>query len=224
MIKTQWKVAAVIFDMDGVITNTMPDHFRAWNKVFSTYGLHMTHMDVYKREGQKGLQSVKEIFAERKIPFHLAQARKILQEKEKLFKAIVKRRFVPGSRRLLHDLHRKGIRLALVTGTARHELRRILPHHLTILFEVIVTGSDVRHGKPHPEPFLKALKKLGLNSSHAVVIENASFGIRAAKAAGLKCLAVETSLPREFLKEADEIFSSIKELSRHVKFQRMIQK
>ena len=224
MIKTQWKVAAVIFDMDGVITNTMPDHFRAWNKVFSTYGLHMTHMDVYKREGQKGLQSVKEIFAERKIPFHLAQARKILQEKEKLFKAIVKRRFVPGSRRLLHDLHRKGIRLALVTGTARHELRRILPYHLTILFEVIVTGSDVRHGKPHPEPFLKALKKLGLNSSHAVVIENASFGIRAAKAAGLKCLAVETSLPREFLKEADEIFSSIKELSRHVKFQRMIQK
>jgi len=212
------KVKAIIFDMDGVITNTMPDHYKAWNAVFAQEGFHLSHLEVYSREGQPGNISVKEFFATKKIPFEQDKARWILQNKERLFERIVRRRFIPGSRRFLRSLRRKGFQLALVTGTSRHEVHRILPEHIFGLFSVIITGSDVKKGKPHPEPFLKALQKLKCGSHEAVVIENAPFGIQSAKSAGLRCLALETSLPKRYLKKADAVFASIKELQKKVKF------
>jgi len=105
-----------------------------------------------------------------------------------------------------------------VTGTSRHELRRILPKVWYDLFDVVVTGSDVRRGKPHPEPYLRSLSKLCIQPCEAVAIENAPLGIQAAKNAGLRCLALETSLSREHLKDSDAVFRSIKELERRVQF------
>ena len=80
------------------------------------------------------------------------------------------------------------------------------------MLEAVVTGSDVKNGKPSPEPYLKALKLLRVKAKEAVAIENAPFGVRSAKAAGLRCLALETSLSKEYLKEADAIFPNIKNL------------
>lgn len=204
--------------MDGVITNTMPDHFRAWKIIFKQEGIRVSHGDVYKREGQRGIHSVKEIFKENHLPLNKKKATEILIRKEELFKKIVKVRFIPGARRFLKFLHRNGFKLALVTGTARHEVKKILPRDIYNLFDAVVTGSDVLLGKPHPEPFLKSVKKLGIKASAAVVIENAPYGIRSAKAAGLKCLAVETSLSRQYLQDADAIFSSIDDMQRNVRF------
>lgn len=216
--RCEFKVQSVIFDMDGVITNTMPDHFRAWHSVLRAEGLEVTHLDVYCREGQRGITSVRELFAEYKKPFDLKNAKRILLKKEKLFKRIVRKRFIPGARSFLHSLKRQGFRLALVTGTSRHELHHILPDRLHDLFEVTVTGNDVRHGKPAPDPYLLALKKLRIKSKEAVVIENAPFGIASAKAAGLRCIAVATSLPHEHLEKADLVFDSIRDLRRRVHF------
>ncbi len=218
MAKIQFKVKAVIFDMDGVITNTMPDHFRCWKKIFHRYGIHVTHLDIYSREGQKGMMSVKEIFAKYHKPLTHKKALEILRAKEQLFKKMVKTRFIVGARSFLRFLHQKNIKLALVTGTSRHELHQILPDHLYNLFSVTVTGTDVKNGKPHPEPFLKALKLLNIKSTEAVVIENAPFGIQSAKKAGLRCLALASSLPKQFLLEADAVFSSIKEMRGRVRF------
>ena len=64
MQQKQFHVDAVIFDMDGVITNTMPDHYRCWKQIFREQGIRVTYEDVYKREGQPGLTSVREIFTE----------------------------------------------------------------------------------------------------------------------------------------------------------------
>ncbi|MCA9399741.1 MAG: HAD family phosphatase, partial [Candidatus Omnitrophica bacterium] len=94
----------------------------------------------------------------------------------------------------------------------------ILPDELYQLFSVVVTGNDVRFGKPHPEPYLKSLEQLKIDPFDGIVIENAPFGIASAKEAGLRCLALETSLPRKHLKAADFIFSSIKELETFVEF------
>lgn len=218
MSKTKYHVAAVIFDMDGVITNTMPDHYRCWKSVMSRAGIAVTYEDIYAREGQPGIQSVREIFRKYGRPYEMPQARQILAEKEELFKQIGRRRFIIGARSFLKKLHRQNFKLALVTGTARHELQRILPGHLYELFDVIVTGNDVRHGKPHPEPYRQALKRLRLTSQAAVAIENAPFGIRSAKRAGLRCLALETSLPRRHLVEADAVFGSIREMENNVHF------
>lgn len=213
------KIKAVIFDMDGVITNTMPDHFRAWRKVLLIMsGISVTKRDIYLREGQPGSITLREIFREKGHAIGRAQAQEILQAKEKLFKKIVRRRFVPGARGFLRYLKNNGFTLGLVTGTARHEVERILPRPIMDLFSVVVTGCEVKKGKPHPEPYLMALKKLKIRSKEAVVIENAPFGIRSAKRARLRCLALETSLPRSFLKEADFISSTYADLRRAVCF------
>ncbi len=210
--KVQIRTKAVIFDLDGVITNTMPDHYRAWKAVFAREGIVVSHLDVYQREGQRGITSVMEIFQSRGKAMTRSRAIKILRAKEKLFKRIARRRFIPGARKFLRDLHAQQFRLALVTGTSRHELNELLPTYLLKLFHVVVTGSDVKRGKPHPEPFHKALKLLRLSAKDSIVLENSPFGIISAKKAGLKCLALETSLPRDYLKGADIIFSAIPEL------------
>jgi beta-phosphoglucomutase len=217
-MKSQFKIRAVIFDMDGVIADTMCYHMRAWRMIFARYGIRVSQNDIYKREGQKGINSVEEIFGEYGRPFDLTTGHRILLEKEELLKRIVKRRFIAGSRPFVKVLKRRGFKLALVTGTARHEVHKILPLEIFNLFQVVVCGSDVQNGKPHPEPYLTALKKLKINGGQAVVIENAPFGIRSAKAAGIKCLAIETSLPKKFLKEADGIFHSFAHLKTRTDF------
>ncbi|MBF0387311.1 MAG: HAD family phosphatase [Candidatus Omnitrophica bacterium] len=199
--------------MDGVITDTMPYHFRAWRKVFGAHGLKVSKFDVYRREGQKGTKSIQEIFAQAGILLTPEMAGRIIAEKELLFKKILRQRFIPGSRTLVSRLSRRGLRLALVTGTSRHEVEHTLPKGLLSLFQATITGSDVRLGKPDPEPYLKALKALKINAREAVVIENAPFGIMSAKAAGITCYAVTTSLPKEYLGQADKVFKNMKSLT-----------
>ncbi len=202
----------MIFDMDGVITMTMPSHFRAWAKVFKDEGIPVSKLEVYKREGQKGLNSVLEIFAAYGKPITVKRAKELLEKKEKLFKVNAAVRFVPGARSFIKEYHQKGIKLAMVTGTARSELVQILPKDLISCFDVIISGSDVKHGKPHPEPYQKAIKALKIDRGGALVLENAPFGITSAVKAGLFCIAIETSLPKSYLKEANAIIHDYKGL------------
>jgi beta-phosphoglucomutase len=214
----QFQISTLIFDMDGVITDTMPYHFRAWRSIFASEGIAASHEDVYKREGQKGIDSLRELFKEKDRFYTDAMGRRLLQEKEELFKKIFKRKFIPGSRTFIKKFHGQGFKLALVTGTSRHEAQKLLPKDLWDCFDVTVCGSDVQNGKPHPEPYLKALKKLNVRPNEAIVFENAPFGIRSAKSAGLLCLALETSLPSAYLINADAVFTSFKEIELKVKF------
>lgn len=211
---------AVIFDMDGVITDTMRYHYQAWHQVFKSAGLSVTRLDVYRREGQKGITSILGMCKDKRIPMTRDLAQKLLNKKERLFKKIFKKRFVQGSRSFVKNLSKKGFRLALVTGTSCEEVEKILPARLRASFEVVITGCDVRHGKPHPEPFRKALKHLKLRAKDGIVIENAPLGILSAKGAGLRCFALQTSLPESYLSRADRIFSSYRELIRNINFAR----
>jgi len=204
--------------MDGVITDTMPYHLRAWISVLAAEGVKVNHRDIYKREGQKGIDSVREIFAEKRVKYTDTVGKRILQKKEELFKKIFKRKFIAGSRGFIKSSKALGFRLALVTGTSRTEAQKLLPLDLWNCFEVTVCGCDVQSGKPHPEPYLKALNKLNIGPADALVFENAPFGISSAHAAGIRCLALETSLPRAFLNEADAVFPSFKALRSKVTF------
>ena len=181
-------------------------------------GIRVSHEDVYKREGQKGIDSVREIFSEKGRIYTHAAGKRILQKKEELFKRIFKRKFIAGSRAFIKKLKVRGFKLALVTGTSRTEAQKLFPLDLWNCFNATICGCDVQNGKPHPEPYLKALQKLKIRPCDAIVLENAPFGVRSAKTAGLLCLALETSLPRVFLKEADAVFSSFKEMESKVKF------
>ncbi|MBF0503952.1 MAG: HAD family phosphatase [Candidatus Omnitrophica bacterium] len=216
-VPMHFKISTIIFDMDGVITDTMPYHFQAWEAVFACEGITVSHEDIYKREGQKGIDSVREIFHEKKKIYTDRVGRKILKMKEDLFKKIFQQKFIAGSRGFIKNLKNRGFVLGLVTGTSRTEAKKLLPPDLWDCFTATVCGCDVQNGKPHPEPYLKALQKLKIKPADAIVFENAPFGIRSARAAGLFCLALETSLPRSYLKEADAVFSSYKEIRTKVK-------
>jgi len=199
---------AVIFDMDGVITDTMKYHFMAWKRVFASYGLAIGRYEIYKREGQDGLSSIREILSDYGFRLQPRIEEKILAQKEALFKRLVRVSLVKGARPFIRGLKKHGLKLGLVTGTSRAETLKILPKDLLSIFDASVTGDEVRRGKPDPEPFLKAMKLLRVKKNQAIVIENAPFGIRAAKAAGLYCVALKTSLPESYLKEADAAFAS----------------
>ncbi len=209
-------VRAVIFDMDGVITNTMPYHFNAWCSTMHGFGIRFNCDDIYRREGQPGMDTLNDVSKEFKLNISYKDKKNILRKKEKLFKKIVKRRFIKGSLDFVRLLKKNGFILGLVTGTARHEVKKILHKNIYDLFDCIVTGDEVAKGKPNPLPFLIALEKMKIKKSDAFVIENAPFGIKAAKRAGLFCVALETSLNRSYLNEADMVLKSYSHLQKSI--------
>ncbi|MBI1987601.1 MAG: HAD family phosphatase [Nitrospinae bacterium] len=203
---------AVLFDMDGVIVDSMPFHFRAWHQAFASIGVEVSQEEIYLREGEKGEVTAREILEERKIPPREEERQELVRRKREIFRQIVTHELFPGVRELLEELRSRGASLGLVTGTSRKEAERLLPEGFLDQFDVVVTGDDVRQGKPHPEPYLKAVRELGLDPSQCVVIENSPNGIRSAKGAGLRCIALTTSLPREHLGEADRVVDSLTEV------------
>jgi len=109
-------------------------------------------------------------------------------------------------------LKNKGILSGLVTGSSLKEAQKMLPEDIYKLFDTIVTGDRVKRGKPYPDPYLTAAKNLKVLSKECMVIENAPYGIKSAKAAKMYCCAIATSLSRDLLSEADVIFDTHREL------------
>jgi len=216
MKRQQLNVEAVIFDMDGVITDTMPKHYEAWRRSFAAEGMTVGRKMVYLHEGEPGKEFLENYFRERgDFPEH-ERLDRLLKRKEKIFKLIVKPRFVSGARSFLRGLKKEGLRLGLVTGTSKDEVPRVLVEEYLSLFDVVITGSDVKKGKPSPEPYKMALRRLNIPASAAFVLENAPLGIRSAKKAGLRCFALTTSLAKEYLAGADGLFRTIKEFQTQV--------
>lgn len=203
---------AVIFDMDGVIVNTMPFHAAAWQATFKKIGVHITKKEIYLREGEKWDTTFFEVLKKNKIKVTKALRQEVYRHREDAFKNVMNMplfRYAPG---LIRNLKKRGLKLGLVTGTPHKEVKKILPGEIYDVFDVIVSSDRVKRGKPHPEPYLKALKALKIKAKEAIVIENAPKGITSAKKAKMKVIAVETSLPRRYLKEADFILGSLKEI------------
>jgi beta-phosphoglucomutase len=122
---------------------------------------------------------------------------------------------VPGIAPLLHDLWGRGYQLGLVTGSAGSVVDESLsPTGLAELFAAIVTGDEVSQGKPNPEPYQIAANRLGVSPFDCLAVENAPLGIRSAKAAGMGCVAIETTLPaaRLLAADADRVFPDAADL------------
>jgi beta-phosphoglucomutase len=203
---------AFLFDMDGVITDSMPYHYEAWRRIFEGFGISVSREEILKREGEQGLVTLETILSreDRKLPPEVKK--KALEDKEAVFRSLARPTLFPGAETIVKDLRARGKRLALVTGTSRQEAETNLPPSLISCFDVLISGDMVTQGKPHPEPYRTALQRLDASAEDSLVIENAPYGIQSAKGAGLRCIAVTTSLPAEYLREADQTVQDLEEL------------
>jgi len=207
---------AIIFDMDGVIVDSMAYHFIAWYEALRPWGVRVSCFDVFTKEGERWETTLKALLRREKIKPTKKILKLIFSQRRKIFKSYFKRHIFHGAYELLIALKKKGFTLGLVTGSPVNEIKRILPVNLRNLFNVVVAGNQVKNGKPDPEPYLKAAKILSLKPESCLVIENAPLGIISAKKAGMPCIAIATSLPKEYLAKADIVVDHLNQISAYI--------
>lgn len=205
---------AIVFDMDGVILDSPPVHLLTWQQTLAPLGIELTADDHYPLEGlptEVTAQRLTERFLGKACSAR--EARRLANTKRALFREMFNPTCVPGIVPLLHDLQGRGYRLGLVTGSARSVVHESLaPTGVAPFFEVIVTGDEVASGKPDPEPYRAAAVRLGVPPAQCLAVENAPLGIQSAKAAGMGCVALETTLPAGWLPLADQVFPDVPSL------------
>jgi beta-phosphoglucomutase len=211
--KIKQKPKAILFDMDGVVIDSMPYHYLAWYEALRPLGIRVSVFEVYLREGERWDKSLKDFLMQAGMHPSSRMLAKIFKLRQKIFRYYFKRRIFEGVEEFLRCLKKQGYLLGLVTGTPMVELNKILPDRIKGLFKTMVTGEMVKLGKPHPAPYLKAAELLDLEPRECLVVENAPLGIKSAKAAGMFCVAITTSLPKEYLKQADIIVDKLEEIT-----------
>jgi beta-phosphoglucomutase-like phosphatase (HAD superfamily) len=190
----KFSLKAVLFDMDGVLYDSMPNHATSWAKVMQSHGFSMTEEEAYMHEGRTGDDTIG-IISKREGKNAGTEERKIIyQEKIIAFNSCPAVLPMKGSAELLRKVTGCGLFAMLVTGSGQPSLLDRLNSDFPNVFirERMVTSRDVKKGKPHPEPYLMALERGGLKPDEAIVIENAPLGVEAAHAAGLFTIAVNT--------------------------------
>ena len=197
---------AVLFDMDGVLFDSMPNHAYAWSHAMTQYGLAMTREEVYMNEGRTGSGTIN-MLAQRFWGRDATEEEKqlIYEAKSKVFNTLPEAKPMPGALETLQAVKAKGLKIVLVTGSAQNSLLEKLESSYPGFFQkdLMVTGFDVKLGKPYPEPYLKGLQKAGIRPEEGIVVENAPLGVQAGHAAGIFTIAANTGpLPDEVLKNA----------------------
>ncbi|MBN1359525.1 MAG: HAD family phosphatase [Sedimentisphaerales bacterium] len=214
---------AVIFDFDGVITDSEILHFRAFNKVLAPHGLELTKKEYYgKYLGLSDVDCFKTLIGEGRLGIPAAQVKALVQKKTHVFEELARTdgKIIEGVREFLGLLAAEKVRTAICSGALRAEIELILEDaNLRGFFEVIVSAEEVKRGKPHPDGFLLALKRLNAGGvtriapQQCVVIEDSHWGLQAAKAAGMQTVAVTNTYEADQLAGAGKIVTRLDALT-----------
>lgn len=206
---------AVLFDMDGVLFDSMKNHAVAWVEAMKRYGMHMEKEEAYLHEGRTGSGTIN-IISQRERGHQATEqeVKEIYQTKSDIFNSLPKAEPMPGAYELLQKIKKDGLIPMVVTGSGQLSLLDKLNHSYPDVFkqELMVTAFDVKYGKPNPEPYLMALQKARIAANEAIVVENAPLGVRAGVAAGIFTVALNTGpLPDKALLDegADLLFPSM---------------
>lgn len=217
------KLRAVFFDQDGVLFNSMPYHAQAWELAMQENGLPFTKNQTYRNEGRTGASVINEAYRlvhGTDAPEEVVQA--VYAAKSDHFIRLTGGKLpelIPGIKDVLNFLHEHGVQCWVVTGSGQRNLINSLNDTFDGVFSGIISAFDVTHGKPDPEPYLKAWERSGFAKSECMVVENAPLGVRAGKAAGIYTVAVNTGiLPDSDLRDekADMVFPNMAALLQHV--------
>lgn len=205
-------IKAVLFDYDGVLVNSMPFHVKAWQHVFSDYGITLQPEEVLLREGSRAIELGREIFAARAVQIPDGELVKFVAKKQRKYREISQAEVENGAESFICKLKRQGLLIGLVTGSARRNVEFLLPTKLLSLFDTVITNEETQNGKPNPECFLKAARALAVPPEQCLAVENAPLGIQAAKSAGMKVVAFTTTLEKSHLNGADFYADDLSEL------------
>lgn len=196
----------LIFDMDGTITLTEPLHYKAFDAVFKTHGVSdFTYEEEITKYAGSGSRNIfTKVFADRKIKVSPEEIERCMAEKKKLYAKTVQESqisVVPGITKFLERTGKAGLKRIIATGNSdmgavRYILEKV---GLSNFFPNIVSITEVAHGKPAPDVFIEAARRLGFPKDKCVVFEDAINGVSAAYAAGIRCIALETTVKREDL-------------------------
>ena len=198
---------AVLFDMDGVLYDSMPNHAIAWQQSMAKFGINMTAEDAYATEGARGVDTIRMMVKQQQgRDIDETEAQLMYDEKTRCFHALPETRIMPGVKELMAQIKTCGLTVGVVTGSGQRPLiNRLLNDFSEFIDEQnITTAYDIRRGKPNPDPYLAGLKKAGqLKPWQAIVVENAPLGVQAGVAAQIFTIAVNTGpLPDKTLLDA----------------------
>lgn len=203
-----------IFDWDGVIIDSSAQHERSWELLAAEENLPLPEGHFKRGFGKKN----EVIIPDLGWSDEPGEVRRLGLRKEALYRELIRRDGVtplPGARDLLEKLRAAGVPCAVGTSTHRENIEAIFAATgLGEFFAAVVTGEDVRHGKPAPDVFVAAAGRIGIAAARCVVFEDAFVGIEAAHAGGMKCVAVATTNPLEALRpRADWAVATLAEIT-----------
>jgi beta-phosphoglucomutase len=184
------KAKGAIWDVDGTLVDTAELHFQAWQAVCREQGRDFTRADFAATFGQRNPEIIRKLFGDR---FHVEEIAALGERKEVLYRAAAGKGvgLLPGVRALVEDLHRAGFAQAIGSSAPHANLELILRlTGIASFFAVVVGSEDTQRGKPDPQVFLTAADRLGVPAARCVVFEDAVAGVQAARAGGMKCVAV----------------------------------
>jgi beta-phosphoglucomutase len=207
------ELEAVIWDMDGVLADTARYHFLAWRETFAKRGIAFTDEDFKRGFGIRNDNIIRNVLGKQ---ITKDEIEKIAQEKEAAFRRLIGNDIkpLPGAIELLGQLHDRGIKMAIASSTVPENIRLITDRlGIAKYFEAVITGHDVTEGKPSPQVFLLAAQRLGVEPKNCLVFEDAVAGVKAARSAGMHCVALTSSHPRAKLGEADLVVDTLEDIS-----------
>lgn len=218
----RWSPEAALVDMDGTLYDSMPAHARAWYRTMTDAGFDCTPEEFYLYEGRTGASTIN-LLMQRQFSRAATEEEcvELYGRKSRLFATMGNPAPIDGAREAMASLLRMGLTTVLVTGSGQDTVLRRLDDDFPGAFPEgrRVTGRDVRQGKPHPEPFLHAMRLIGKRAETCIAIDNAPLGVESGAASGAFTIGVTTGpVPAEALYEAgaDIVFPSMRELAMSV--------
>jgi beta-phosphoglucomutase len=196
------QIDGVVFDMDGTLLDNMPFHEEAFNTFAHRHGLPALTLETRKwMDGKRNRDIFPHLFAHSRT-LSPADVEQLADEKESLYRQLSTGRLasLPGLDHLLTRLEARDLPVALATSAPRANVEHTLAElGLRTRIVLIARSDDVAHGKPFPDVFLEAARLMGVAPERCLAFEDAPAGIIAARAAGMFCIGVSTSYPREVL-------------------------
>jgi beta-phosphoglucomutase len=207
--------SGAIFDMDGVLIDSYWAHFKSWQALADDTGRAMTEEEFARTFGRTSREVITEVWPDKRFSSNEVAA--LDRKKEDAFRRLIEEEFpaMPGAKELIHRLSDEGFDVAIGSSGPPENVQMVLDRLAVAgLVQAVVTGADVRRGKPDPQVFQVAAERLGKHPGQCVVVEDAPDGIRAARAAGMAVVGLaSTGRDRQALSFADLVVDSLEELS-----------